>query len=602
MLIVNIKIILFMLLCSFVNASTIQLDQNAKFYDLLPISEIYIDKTKSLTIDDIQKEDIEFKKNNDKLLGYGYSPNFDVWIKFTLQNNTSEHVSKIIEYDNSLTTEILFFDTEKDTVVKEGLFHENKDRYTVNPIYKIDLKPNETKTYYIKASSYVMTLIIKLNLWDDDSFNEKEIKHQFILALFFGSMFILAVYNLFIYFFTKDRSYLYYVLYIIGIIIHHLIYVGIANTYILNQDGMMYVIKFASLFIAFPVFALALFSQVFLQTKQYPKFNKILNIFLVVFVVFVIVVSSTDLLNKYRNILSISLLVFLIILTIYSALKKNRQAYFILIGWFMIFLAGIFMYLSSTGIFNIYQYFPYLIETSFVLEATIFSIALADRIRELQKKLSLQQENEKKRLKIQVDKKTLELKLLLKELNHRVKNNMQMIVSLIRLQSDGVDNEKLKNILIVIENRINAMGHLHELLYKKDDLNRINAYEYFDRIIDEVSNSYYSDIKIHFNIKVELEVEQAIYCGLIVNEVITNSFKYAFPDNEGEINIDFQNKDDIFILKISDDGIGYEQDITSKSLGSLLINTLVEEQLDGKIEIDSSNGVTVTITWRDNEN
>ncbi len=610
------KIAILIFCTTVVFAKPLSIDDKTEFYDLLPHSQIYIDKTKTLTIDEIQKKDIVFKDNDKKLLGFGYSPDFNVWVRFTLKNTTNETVEKIIEYDNALTTDIIFYDASHNyKPQKEGVFNINKNRNTLNPTFKINLKAQESKIYYIKVSSYITTLIVKLSIWDKDSFYNKEIKHQLVLALFFGGMFILALYNLFIYFFTKDISYLYYVLYIFGAIMHHSIYVGIANIYILNQTYSIFVIEFASAIVALPIIALALFIQSFLQIKQYPLYNRILNIFLFILPLSIFTFAASDTIDKYRTLLPLILSIYLIFLIIYVVFKKNKQAYTILLGWCMIFLAYIFMYLASAGIFNIYIYFQYIIETSLILEAIVFSIALADRIKQLQKekdevtqKLIIQKQNETKKLETTVEEKTKDLKialdekgLLLKELNHRVKNNMQTIVSLIRLQNDEIEDKNLNNIFITIQNRIKAMSHLHELLYNQDNISHVNAYEYFDLLSEEVKESYNSDIKINFDIKTELKMEQAIYCGLILNELITNSFKYAFPTEEGNISIKLYKDNNIFKLSVSDDGIGYNKNIPSHSLGLILVNTLVKEQLKGDIQINTLNGVEVKINWSNDE-
>lgn len=600
-------LLIFFTLC---DAKPIIIDSHTKEINLLSQSEIYIDHSRKLTIEQIKNSNIAFEKNEKNLLGFGYSPNFDVWIRFTLYNNTNKNIERILEYANALTTDILFFD-EKNSV-KDGLFHA-ENRNTINPIFNISLNANESKTYYVKASSYITSLIVKLNLLDTSHFYSKEIQHQFILALFFGAMIILGLYNLFIYFFTKDISYLYYVLYLVGIIVHHLMYVGISSIYLLNSQWMHYAVSSASIFIAFPIFALALFSKSFLRTQQYPKINIGINIFLLLIPISVIIFLSTDQFNKYRNILSLCLIIYLILITTYATLKKNRQAYFILFGWFIVSLSIVFMYLSSTGIFSIYKYFSYIVEVCLVMEAIIFSIALADRINQLQKdkalaneRLIVQQQDEQKRLAVQVEEKTQDLKialdekgLLLKELNHRVKNNMQTIVSLVRLQSDEVEDERSKNIFITIQNRLNAMSHLHELLYTQDNISHVNAYEYFDILIEELKESYTNEVNINFDINTNLKMEEAIYCGLILNELVSNSFKYAFEEGKGEIDIQLKKIENQFHLNIKDNGIGYIQSAPTNSLGLILVDTLAKHQLKGKIEIDSSNGVSVQITWSD---
>ena len=611
-----LKLFFFFLFTITIYAKPLVIDGKTNFYDLLPSAQIYIDKTRSLRLEDIKKKDAEFKNNDKKLLGYGYSPDFDVWVKFTLKNSTNKPLDKILEYDNTLTSSIDFYSPDNNNVpITKGLHFITSKRKTINPFFIINLKPQEEKVYYFKTSSYITPLIIKLNILNKSDYYAQEITHQIVLALFFGAMLVLMLYNLFIFFFTKDISYLFYVFYITGIIIHHTLYVGVAQIHLLNQDGINLSFTYASLIVAFPPYALALFSRTFLLTKQYPIMNKILNFYLIAIPISLIIFITTDLFHQYRNIFFISLLLYLLVLTIYAAFKRNRQAYFVLFGWLAILLAFAFMYLSSAGIFNIYEFFPYIVEVALVLEAIIFSIALADRINHLQKdkedankNLILQQKNEQKMLELKVKEKTQDLEvaldekgLLLKELNHRVKNNMQMIVSLIRLQSDEIEDERLQDIFTTAQNRINAMSHLHELLYKQDNISHINAYEYFGLLIEEIKESYENNININFNINSNLKMEQAIYCGLILNELISNSLKYAFPNGGGNIHVNLNKNDTEFHLCINDDGIGYDNNGSSNSLGLILVDTLATKQLRGDIQINSSNGVEVNITWRSNE-
>lgn len=608
------KVVLFIIFSSNIYANILNIDENTKNINLLQYSEIYIDKTRSLTIEDIKNSNIKFEKNDKNILAYGYSPDLDVWIKITIKNNSNKSILKIIEYNNPLTTNIDFFDSNKNIHLKDGFLIDNLDKSTINPIFKIEINPNEENIYFIKATSNITTLIVDLKLWDENVFYKKEIKHQLILSLFFGAMFILGIYNLFIYVFTKDKSYLYYVLYIFGLILHHLVYVGFAKLYIFNLETLKIIIELAALFVALPIYFLGFFTKSFLQTIKYPKLNKILNIFLIIIPLSIIFFLLTEEYDKYRTNLLMLFLIFLMIVTIYASLNKNRQAYFILFAWFVFLSSGLLMTLSSMGIYNTLP-FPYLIEVSFVLEAVIFSIALANRITNLQKekneanqKLIVQQENETKRLSKEVDLRTKDLKValgekevLLKELNHRVKNNMQTIVSLIRLQSDEIEDEKLKDILLTTQNRIAAMGHLHELLYNQENINFIDVYEYFETLVDEVKSSYDESINIHLDIKTKLKMEQAIYCGLMINELITNSFKYAFLNKKGNIYITLEKNNNILKLSVKDDGIGFNKDNTTFSLGLTLVNTLAINQLKGEMDIESKNGTLITISWNENE-
>jgi two-component sensor histidine kinase len=281
-------------------------------------------------------------------------------------------------------------------------------------------------------------------------------------------------------------------------------------------------------------------------------------------------------------------------------------------GWFLFALASFCMYFSSIGVFYIFDDFRYFVEIALTLEALVFSVALADKINQLEQKkneanmeLILNQQFEKQRLEYQVKEKTKALKkaydeknLLLKELNHRVKNNMQTIISLIRLQSEDIEDNKIKNMFHTIQNRINAMSSLHELLYNQDDPSHINAYDYLEKLVDELKESFETqNIKINFDINVNIKSEQAVYCGLIVNELITNAFKYAFIDGIGTINISLKKENSSYILSIYDNGIGYEKQNNHNTLGLILVDTLATKQLKGKIQHNTENGVKVVISW-----
>lgn len=172
-----LKIIFLLLFSSTLFANVIDINEETKTLDILSKSEIYIDKNKNLTFEDIKNQNIKFEKNNKNILSYGYSPTFDVWIKFTLKNSSKKTIKKIIEYDNPLTTNVDFFDFNKNSIQKDGLLSKDINKFVINPIFSIELNPNEENTYFIKASSFITTLIIDLKLLDEESFYKKDIKH-----------------------------------------------------------------------------------------------------------------------------------------------------------------------------------------------------------------------------------------------------------------------------------------------------------------------------------------------------------------------------------------------------------------------------------------
>ena len=196
--------------------------------------------------------------------------------------------------------------------------------------------------------------------------------------------------------------------------------------------------------------------------------------------------------------------------------------------------------------------------------------------------------------------------ILLKEIHHRVKNNMQIISSLLNLQTEYVDDEQAINVLKESQNRVRSMAIIHEKLYKSKDLTHINFADYIKSLVSNLFYSYnirQTRIKSTFRIEdISLNIETAIPCGLIISELISNSLKYAFPnDMNGEIIVSLKAKDDTYQLCISDNGIGLPEDINFnniKTLGMSLVNSLTE-QIDGKVTIYRNHGTQYEINFKE---
>lgn len=197
-----------------------------------------------------------------------------------------------------------------------------------------------------------------------------------------------------------------------------------------------------------------------------------------------------------------------------------------------------------------------------------------------------------------------EKEVLLKEVYHRVKNNLQVVSSLISLQSRHVTNSVTVDLLRQSADRIKAMALLHEKLYQSKDLARIDFNSYIRSLVDHLLFGYNLNagkIVIHMHIDhLYLDVDTAIPCGLIINELLSNALKHAFPDErQGEIGITFTQDQGAFILKISDNGIGFSNEMDmqkSTSLGLQLVSTLTN-QLMGQLTLDHSMGTTFTIRF-----
>jgi two-component sensor histidine kinase len=213
--------------------------------------------------------------------------------------------------------------------------------------------------------------------------------------------------------------------------------------------------------------------------------------------------------------------------------------------------------------------------------------------------------SERKRAQEQIKASLNEKEVLLKEIHHRVKNNMQIITSLLNLQSRYVKDKHDLEIFMDSQNRVKSMALIHEELYQSEDLAGIDFADYVQKLASHLFSLYSVStavIKLSINIKdVLLDINTAIPCGLIINELVSNSLKYAFPDGqEGEIRIKlYASKDDTFSLIVHDNGIGLSEDLDfrdTESLGLQLVTSLVE-QLEGTIELDRSEGTAFKIVF-----
>ncbi|MGB3651868.1 MAG: histidine kinase dimerization/phosphoacceptor domain -containing protein, partial [Rivularia sp. (in: cyanobacteria)] len=199
-----------------------------------------------------------------------------------------------------------------------------------------------------------------------------------------------------------------------------------------------------------------------------------------------------------------------------------------------------------------------------------------------------------------------EKEVLLKEIHHRVKNNLQIISSLLRLQSGYIKDKQALQIFQDSQNRVRAMALIHENLYQTNDLAKIEFSEYIRKLKNNLIRCYNSkNIKINANIeKVYLKIDTAIPCALIINELVSNSMKHAFQNNdEGEIYVEFITlQKGKYSLSVSDNGVGVRENIDSlkkQSLGLELVWNLVE-QLEGTIIYNSKLGASFRITFIDN--
>lgn len=194
--------------------------------------------------------------------------------------------------------------------------------------------------------------------------------------------------------------------------------------------------------------------------------------------------------------------------------------------------------------------------------------------------------------------------ILLKEVHHRVKNNLQIIISLIRLQTNSLkDNVTIQHLNATL-NRIKSIAFVHEMLYRSSDLSKIDFSAYISKFTYSLKDIYANssqDIKLEINVKdVFLGVEKAVPCGVIINELVTNSIKHAFNGSQnGIINISMGKTGETYTLRVADNGIGLSNNFDinqTNSLGMYLVTSLAG-QINAELDIERNNGTVFTLKF-----
>ncbi|MGK4567488.1 sensor histidine kinase [Flavobacterium sp. 3HN19-14] len=218
-----------------------------------------------------------------------------------------------------------------------------------------------------------------------------------------------------------------------------------------------------------------------------------------------------------------------------------------------------------------------------------------------QKAIINEQKNLVEKQHAQISLSLTEKETLLREIHHRVKNNLQIISSLLNIQAQGIQDENVLSSLQEGQSRVQAMSLIHQNLYQSQFINNVNIENYLKDLIQYLSDIFReSDKKIAISIEasgIEFDIDTAIPLGLIVNELVSNACKYAFENRQtGNINIKIEHINDVdYKLCVSDDGKGLPEDFDAKnstSLGLKLVKIL-SRQLRGVLSVTSANGLTV---------
>jgi len=624
-------------LCFTIKAQTneaINYNNDSKIIRVGEYLEVYEDKNNNLTIDQVSKLNT-FKNHRKTIPSFGLSES-TFWARFNFKNN-SDYQDFILEFNKVAIQEFKLFYKESDTSIKftKQVLLLNKKKYSGRMfLLNLNIPKNTSRTIYIKfRSRWSVTFPVKISskeqmfhkLFDEELFN----------GLYIGVFLIMVFYNLFIYFSIKDRSYILYVIYIFFFLIFQLNENGFFFKYFLYKTPNIYSITIKTLPIITSVAAIY-FIREFVKAKKYvPKidrFHIVIVILLLANVFFAFDEKYNHLAFLSLNILTLTAALYVLFVGICVIYKGFKPAWFFIIAWSILIFSIVQFNLSSLGVLPYFPITDHILKIGSVFEIVLLSLGLANRInvlkteKETSQAQALQLISEKKsivenqniqlesmvaertqKLEIRnemISKKNEEKSIMMREIHHRVKNNLQMINSMVRIQSRYTDKENTENSLKEVERRIQTMALLHEKMYQSDNLVEINIKEYIQSILIDLLNIYNIDKKTTYKIKIiefQYNTETILFLGLLINELLTNALKHSLKDKEnGHITINLKpyNKG-IHQLIITNSGrkIDIEKFNNSKSLGQRLIKNFVK-QLDGTLTIDNTTNTSFTILFK----
>lgn len=444
---------------------------------ILEKSEVYIDKGAKLSLEDV-KQKISFEKYNSDFISLGYLTNEAVWIRFTLTNPTNDKLNRVLHINNSMLDFISLYDGTIETNI--GAMNRKSYNEIVDFYFNLDLKANESKIYYLRVLSNSSATYFNVNIETKDILWSKNYERTIILFFFMTILVTLMFYNFFIFLFTKEKVYIYYVLMTFGVIYNHFFsYTGLliplSKIFNVSDDFIYNYTKMDAYFgIYYYLGVYTFLTLFFMEISKIKRYTFLYKYFLfLITLAFIIVLSSTF--NSYYLLDFLVYLTFLnlisiLLSTLYLFYKKEENSLYLIFG-FSIYTLGTLMFLVyNTGLYIPKNGYWFFYEISLGLEGLLFSIILSKKLnytKALASSLNTQ-------------------KILLKELHHRVKNNLQFIISLYRLKLrsslDNLGKEKLKE----VENNVHSIGKIHDVLHSNQNISSLNSSIYFKDLIKEI--------------------------------------------------------------------------------------------------------------------
>ena len=554
---------------------------------------LFEDVNNSYTYEEILNHEALFANTNER--SFGITPS-SFWLKVTLENSSNAAQKRYILFDYSFLKHVTAYTTND--IQSNGYAVPLKEKLIPikEIVFSYEIPPHTNQEVYIHIKS---DLFIRLsyNILDEYHTIELAQMNTILETAILAGLIVLFLYNIFIYLSMRQHILLYYLGYLLSVI---MIYANL-NNYLLIFDFMTpYRVAIQSFSISF----LAAFSVLFVWELLFKKIPKWLQIVTFLYLLLKTMLTLYDpVLSIFLGVKSKLMLIYIVGMSgvlLYAFIKKHPLAKYLLLGWSFFVMGSAIHLLILMGYIDNY-FVKYSLGIGALLEALTFSLVSSYQYKLIQNKSLRLEKNYALELEKEVSLKTKKLQtavntknVLLRELFHRVKNNLQIISGFISLEINRHKEEKIQDILNHINLRIFSISLLYEKLFQSDQIEEIAMPLYIAELIEELKKIYPTK-DIHFDIHCEhlvLNIDTSVGIGLIINEVVTNAIKYAFDDKQASkiITLKMQYKDmHQIMLEIYDNGKGAEDEV-KKGFGMKLIRRLVNDQLNGSIVCTHDKG------------
>jgi two-component sensor histidine kinase len=582
------SLLLSLFLGFFANAKTIDIYPNEADVSLLENSEVFIDKGAKQTIDALLLHPEHFSAFTHSCINNGYTTNEALWVRFSLKNSSDKPIERVLHIDNPILDSITLYSSDGSTqsagLLSLPIFEGILDFY-----FPVVLQPNSSQSYHLRVLSNSCSTNFHLHLSTKDIVWQKSLTQQLIQGASLAALATLIIYNLILFLFTLERVYLFYVLATFFITYNHISYTGM-NMHLFGlfytAQELLDIIKtdayLGVYYIGFALIFTLLFVREFMSIKEFAKIDLMLKIQIAIAVLLMLLSCDAFYLLDMLIYAGLFATAFIFCVALFLFIKKHENSLYFLIGWGVNALGQFFFLLYNMGIYLSDGDYWYFYEISITFEALLFSTVLAKKL------------NHTKALTVALNTK----QLLIRELHHRVKNNLQFIVSLYRLKLKKHLLPEGRILLKEAEQNILSIGKIHEILYAQQNLSHLEASPYIHDLVDEIQKSFTAqNITVSVKGEVPIRIEQALYCGIIINELVTNAMKYAFEGKGGHIVISLAQDEREIVLSLCDNGKGFDYDACEHSFGLSLIRRLVEEELRGTMRVKTDKGSCFTLRW-----